>query len=278
MSKSFSRTDFARWLLRQEKVDRSGETVVQLGHRKAQTRPGTIDFSAENTETATAAGTADGVMSQVVQEQRLDGIGKVDSVTGCLQKVDDKFGKGGVGDSTSLAYPAPVSVETVSPGGEGVVKKETSSMTTADSNYKKAVSFGLIQVREYNRVVGDNPTVRVGPPMSIGWEFVQKQAVPVDDYEKIKHPNTSDLRIMGSITRKSILRYEFDVSLEDIRAAEKIIRKIQRQRCRTIQQGKLVAAIEYAMELAKRKIHSIFSNESRLESQQKVCHPRHDVV
>jgi hypothetical protein len=275
MSKSFSRTDFARWLFRQEKEDRSGETVAQLGHRKAQSRRGTIDFSAENTETATAAGTTDGVISQVAQKQRLDGIGKVDSVTGCLQEVSyDKFGKGGVGDSTtSLAYPAPVSIETVSPGEEGVVKKETPSMKTADSNSKKAVSFGLIQVREYNRVVGDNPTVRVGPPMSIGWEFVQKQAVPVDDYEKIKHPNTSDLRIMGSITRKSILRYEFDVSLEDIRAAEKIIRKIQRQRCRTIQQGKLVAAIEYAMELAKRKIHSIFSNESRLEIQQKVSSP-----
>ena len=158
----------------------------------------------------------------------------------------------------------------MSPGEEAIVVEESLSITTADSSSKKSVSFGLIQVREYNRVVGDNPTVRVGPPMSIGWEFVQKQAVPVDDYEKIKRPGTSDLRIMGSITRKSILRYEFQVSLEDIRAAEKIIQKIQRQRFRTIQQGKLVASIEYAMELAKRKIHRIFSNESRLEIQQKV--------
>jgi hypothetical protein len=91
----------------------------------------------------------------------------------------------------------------------------------------------------------------------------------VDDYEKIKRPNTSGLRIMGRITRKSILRYEFDVSLEAIRAAEKIIRKIQRQRCRPIQQGKLVKAIEYAMELAKRKIHS----QSRFKIQQKLSSP-----
>jgi hypothetical protein len=273
MSKSFSRTDSAHWLLQQEKEDRSGEAVVQQGHRKAQSRPGTIGFSAENAETATAARTTFDVMSQVVQSQRLDGIGKVDSVTDCLQEVHDKFGEGGVGDSTSLPYPAPEFVETVSPAEESLVKKETSSMSTTNSNSKKAVSFGLIQVREYNRVVGDNPTVRVGPPMSIGWEFVQKQAVPVDDYEKIKLPNTSDVRIMGSITRKSILRYEFDVSLEDMRAAEKIIRKIQRQRCRTLQQGKLVAAIEYAMELAKRKIQSIFTNQSRPEIQQKVSSP-----
>jgi hypothetical protein len=271
MGKSFSRIDFARWLFQQaEKEDRSGgEAVVQQGHRKGQSSPGTIDFSARDTD---AANTTDGVMSQVVQERRLDGIGKVDSVTGagCLQEVYDKVGKGGVGDSISLAHPVPDFAGTVSPGEEAAVVEESLSITTAHSSSKKAVSFGLIQVREYNRVVGDNPTVRVGPPMSIGWEFVQKQAVPVDDYEKIKRPRTSDLRIMGSIARKSILRYEFQVSLEDIRAAEKIIQKIQRQRYRTIQQGKLVASIEYAMELAKRKIHRIFSNESRLEIQQKV--------
>ena len=273
MGRSFPRIDFARWLFQQEKEDRSGEAVVQQGHRKAQSSQWTIDFSAGNTDAVNTTVTTDGVMSQVMQERRRDDtIGKVDSVTGagCLQEVYDKVGKGVGDDSTILVHPAPDLAVTVSPGEEAVVVEESLSITTADSSSKKSVSFGLIQVREYNRVVGDNPTVRVGPPMSIGWEFVQKQAVPVDDYEKIKRPGTSDLRIMGSITRKSILRYEFQVSLEDIRAAEKIIQKIQRQRFRTIQQGKLVASIEYAMELAKRKIHRIFSNESRLEIQQKV--------
>jgi hypothetical protein len=246
MGKSFLRTDFSRWLFQQEKEDRSGEVVVQQGHRKEAPGPGNYVPTG-------------GVISQVVQERRLDGIGKVESVAGagCLREVYDRFGEGSVGDSTSVAHPAHDLAGTVSPG-EVVVEEESLFSTIADSGSKKAVSFGLIQVREYNRVVGDNPTVRVGPPMSIGWEFVQKQAVPVDDYEKIKRPRTSDLRIMGSITRKSILRYEFDVSLEDIRAAEKMIQKIQRQRCRTVQQGKLVASIEYAMELAKRRIHRIF--------------------
>jgi phosphosulfolactate phosphohydrolase-like enzyme len=71
---------------------------------------------------------------------------------------------------------------------------------------------------------------------------------------------------MGSITRKRLLRHEFDVSLEDIRAAERIARKIQIQRFQTAQQGKTGAAIEYAMESARRKMHRIFSNRSRLES------------
>jgi hypothetical protein len=41
----------------------------------------------------------------------------------------------------------------------------SSSVTSAVTNKKRAVSFELIQqIREYNRVVGDNPNVRVGPP------------------------------------------------------------------------------------------------------------------
>jgi hypothetical protein len=213
----------------------------------------------------------DGFTSQVVQEQWLNGIGKVDSISGIsyyLQEDCDKLGKGGVGDSASLAHL----VGTLNPGEPAVVaiypscsdtEKEPSSITAANSSSKRVVSFGLIQVREYDCVVGDNPTVRAGPPMSIGWEFVQKRDVPLDDYEKVKRPRTSDFR-MASFTRKRLLRHEFDVSLEDIRAAENIARKIQIQRCQTMQQGKTGAAIECAMESFKRKMHRTFFNKLRL--------------
>jgi hypothetical protein len=187
-------------------------------------------------------------------------------------------------DSTSFAHPAHDSVGTVSKGEQAVVavypscshsaedscsdtEEESFSDTAAYSSRRKAVSFGLIQIREYNRVLGDNPTVRVGPAMSIGWEFVQKKAVPVDVYEKRKCSRTTSGLRMCSILRKCILRHEFDVSLEEIRAAEKIARNIQRQRWQTIRQGKMAAAIEYAMESAKRKMHRIFSNKTRLEGE-----------
>jgi hypothetical protein len=191
----------------------------------------------------------------------------VDSLSGInsLKEDCDKI-KGGVADSTSTSLVHLVGRAVVAmcqcPSCSDT-ERGTFSMTTADSNSKKAVSFGLIHVREYDCVVGDNPTVRAGPPISIGWKYVEKQGVPITDYEKIKRPRTSDLR-MGSYTRKRLLR-QFDVSLEDIRAAERIARTIQIQRSQTAQQGKTGAAIEYAMESARRKMHRIFSNKSRLE-------------
>jgi hypothetical protein len=179
-----------------------------------------------------------------------------------------------VGDSTSLTHPASALVRTLRPREQAVVEiypscsdteEESISNTSDDRSSKQAVSFGLIQVREYNRVVGDNPAVSDGPPMSIGWEFVQKEAVSVYVYEKRKlSRRTSDLRL-GNFTCKCILRQDCDFSWEEIRAAEKRVRKIQRQRRQTIQRGETTTAIEYAMESAKRKMHRIFSNKPRLE-------------
>jgi hypothetical protein len=174
------------------------------------------------------------------------------------------------GDSTSLAHPAPALIGSLSPGEQAVVamypscsdtEEESCSNSTDDSSSKKAVSFGMIQIREYNRVVGDNPAVSDGPPMSIGWEFVQKEAVPVHVYEKRKClRRTSNLR-MGNFTRKSILREECGFSWEEIRTAEKRARKIQRQRRQTIQRGETATAIECAMESAKRKMQRTFSKK-----------------
>jgi hypothetical protein len=87
------------------------------------------------------------------------------------QSPPDKIG---LSARNSDATDVDVAAEAMDPSSSDT-EEESTSITTADSSIKKAVSFGLIEVREYNSVVGDNPTVRFGPPMSIGWEFVQRK-------------------------------------------------------------------------------------------------------
>lgn len=51
----------------------------------------------------------------------------------------------------------------------------------------RKVSFSQVYVREYSRVVGDNPCVCSGPPLSIGWKYNKRGETDIETYEAEKH-------------------------------------------------------------------------------------------
>jgi hypothetical protein len=118
--------------------------------------------------------------------------------------------------------------------------------TTQSQQSMKAVTFGMIEIREYNRIVGDHPDVKVGPPISIGWDFFARDAVPIDEYEAKRPPKRVILRLT-SITRKNILRNVFEIPEKEILSAEKEIQRIQKQRERSVKQSKVGAQVEDAI-------------------------------
>ena len=144
---------------------------------------------------------------------------------------------------------------------------ESTIETKDDSSHtsKKSVSFGMIQVREYNRVLGDNPDVLFGPPISIGWNYTQKDALSMDEYESTKPPREGALR-MSSVTRRNLLLNVFGVPAEDIRAVEREVKKIQKQRLQTNKQGTAGRVVESAMQSAKRSLRRTFSSKDILSS------------
>jgi hypothetical protein len=126
------------------------------------------------------------------------------------------------------------------------------------------ISFGSIQVREYELVLGDNPDVKVGPPISLGWSFVEHEQEPLDEYEtrrnanRIRRPN---LR-MSSITRKNLLRNVFGVSEEEIAATEKEIQRIQKRRASSAKQSDTAGKVETALQSTRRRMRRVFSSEN----------------
>jgi hypothetical protein len=116
---------------------------------------------------------------------------------------------------------------------------------------RKSVRFSAVQVREYNRIVGDHPDVRVGPPISIGWDYVEHEAQPVDRYEADRPPR-SMLRRLSSITRKNLLINVFGVSEQEIRAAEKEVQVILKSRERNSKSVKREKALKSATRRMKR--------------------------
>jgi hypothetical protein len=127
--------------------------------------------------------------------------------------------------------------------------------TNESVSSSRQVRFGSIERREYNRMVGDHPDVRVGPPITFSWEFGELPPMPIDVYEGEKAERASKgLRKMSSITRKNMLRTVFEVSEEEIMVAEKEVQKIRKQREHSSKQSETSAVVESSLRRAGRKM------------------------
>lgn len=118
------------------------------------------------------------------------------------------------------------SVESVLPQHEAKTLDEEA--TNASNNNRKSVGFSVIHTRVYNRIIGDNPSVRIGVPVTFSWEYSEIPAVSIDEYERNRSPYKRILR-MSSITRKNMLHHVFEIPEEEIANGEKEIQKIKRQ-------------------------------------------------
>jgi hypothetical protein len=105
------------------------------------------------------------------------------------------------------------------------------------------VTFHLVHVREYERVVGDHPEVKVGPPISLGWNYVTHSPVMVEAYDIERELNSGSSAAgnkpdrLTSIARKNML-FEYGYTESDFRRAEQDVKIIQEQRSITKQEGK----------------------------------------
>jgi hypothetical protein len=121
-------------------------------------------------------------------------------------------------------------------------RRSTSSLFSASS-----VSFGSIEIRDYERIAGDHPETSLGVPLSIGWAFKQRRAVPLERYEQDKlkaylegndvkrisrahHGGTSaNVKRLGAMTRKKMLHEEFGVPFDEIRRAERSVETFKKR-------------------------------------------------
>ena len=49
---------------------------------------------------------------------------------------------------------------------------------------RRSVSFDKVKIREFERVLGDNPPPSPGPSLALGWNYHEKKEVSIDKFEK----------------------------------------------------------------------------------------------
>ena len=136
---------------------------------------------------------------------------------------------------------------------KSIMKKGAASSAAGSSR----VVFSHVDIREYDRVPGDNPCVRTGVPLSIGWKHMQHDPISLDAYESRKgRPRNRIEMIVPSKARRVMLRDEFGASVKDINAAIKSVNITKRHRTQTLAKEN-VEVFQEVLESAKRKFKRI---------------------
>lgn len=190
------------------------------------------------------------------RDERTDELYEVSSIDESVNdELDESPSDEKSGESSSNGMMSP------STSTDSLVSTASSTVSTVSS--KKAVKFGSVIIREYNRIPGDHPDTRVGPPITISWEYAEQPAKSLDDYEQTRPTKRMNLRL-SSITRKNILRNVFEIAEEDIEAAEREAQKVQKLREKTSSQGKVSSVVENVFLSMKRKIKRRVSKDAMM--------------
>ena len=94
---------------------------------------------------------------------------------------------------------------------------------TNKTRVKRNVSFANVKVREYERIIGDNPGCSSGAPIGIGWNYHSTEETDLDDHEP------SPAVPLTSQERKSVLKH-WSYSSGEINESQHKVSRIQSQR------------------------------------------------
>jgi hypothetical protein len=148
---------------------------------------------------------------------------------------------------------------------------------------RKKVRFNAIQIRDYERIVGDNPSCTSGPPLSyvqcsvgfekklgtklifsfinvsvqicsIGWKYGKTAIIDVNSYESARQYRKNSIRLILSREEREALLLNWGASFHDIVESVRGNIKVKNQRRQTVTNLGKVERIEEAFESATRKL------------------------
>lgn len=128
--------------------------------------------------------------------------------------------------------PTKAPVKTMKRRRPSSTASTASTSSSLSSSAGSRVSFGSVQVREYNRIAGNHPEVTEGPSLSLGWGYAEHKTQSVNKFEKSRD-RASQLMPLSGKTRIFILSFVFDIPPQDIKRSEKIAMRVQSQRQET---------------------------------------------
>ncbi|KAG7366928.1 hypothetical protein IV203_029598 [Nitzschia inconspicua] len=139
----------------------------------------------------------------------------------------------------------------------------SSRSTFLSKNTTKNVRFHEIQIREYHRCVGDNPSVSAGPPVGIDWRYEESLKMDVNGYELNRGHRREQLEMVLSRHERETLLVEWDVPTHLIADGTRNAIKVKNQRKQTLVNAGKVAKLEEVIESASKRLKEAFSKKMK---------------
>mmetsp|Transcript_30704 Transcript_30704/g.66457 ORF Transcript_30704/g.66457 Transcript_30704/m.66457 type:complete len:346 (+) Transcript_30704:532-1569(+) len=168
---------------------------------------------------------------------------------------------GGLGSKSDSAAARGKAIADAAGGGAGggILKKTNAIEPPATASAKKTerrnISFGNLEIREYARTIGCNPSVSAGPPVGLDWTYDPDHLVlELDEYEESRGPRRSYAEMaMPRAVRQDLLIREWGVKQPVIATAVRDANRIKSSRRRTVHNiNTPLEKMEYQIEKAKR--------------------------
>ena len=109
------------------------------------------------------------------------------------------------------------------------------TVNTVDSSRSSlSVQFESVEIREYDMILGDNPSSQYGPPVTIDWDYEVTSSKTLDEYEETRKPRRTPRQlVMNERRRRHVLTDLAGYTQDELVRAEKDGKKIRQQRERT---------------------------------------------
>jgi len=135
-----------------------------------------------------------------------------------------------------------------------------------------SVSFGRVQIRQYERIPGDNPSICFGVPLAIGWAFNEEgEPVSVEEHESRRGHESKkrDELYVPLRERERMLTDDWGISRSAVRAAERNAALAGMQRRATVARLHLEPAQE-AIESARKKFDRVAKRKSTKKEEERM--------
>jgi len=141
-------------------------------------------------------------------------------------------------------------------------------MISAISRKHLTLDFDKVNIREYSRTVGDNPSCSSGPPISISWEYNIVGDINLNDYERTRPPRRVQKQMaIPRRVREDMLRYEWNASRQEITESIRRNVRVKNQRRTTINNLGKATQFEEAWESASRKVKRFLTCQKSIHQQ-----------